>query len=116
NRMQNYQGVAALGNGGLQGVGLGEGRQKLGFVPEHHTDFIFSVIGEELGLAATFSVLSGFLVILIWGVYIAWNAADTFGMLIACGITFLIALQALVNVGVVTGSLPNKGLALPFLS
>jgi cell division protein FtsW len=114
--LQTYQSVAAFGSGGVRGVGLGEGRQKLGFVPEHHTDFIFSVIGEELGLAATLSVLSAFLVILICGVYIAWNAADTFGMLIACGITFLIALQALVNVGVVTGSLPNKGLALPFLS
>ena len=114
--LQTYQSVAAFGSGGLKGVGLGEGRQKLGFVPEHHTDFIFSVIGEELGLAATLSVLGAFLLILTCGVYIAWNAGDTFGMLIACGITFLIALQALVNVGVVTGALPNKGLALPFLS
>jgi cell division protein FtsW len=114
--MQTYQAVAALGSGGLQGVGLGEGRQKLGFVPEHHTDFIFSVIGEELGLMATLSVLTAFLVILFCGVYIAWNAADTFGMLIASGITFLIGLQVLINVGVVTGTLPNKGLALPFIS
>jgi cell division protein FtsW len=114
--LQTYQSIAAFGSGGVQGVGLGEGRQKLGFVPEHHTDFIFSVIGEELGLAATLSVLAAFLLVLICGVYIAWNAADTFGMLIACGITFLIALQALINVGVVTGALPNKGLALPFLS
>lgn len=114
--MQTYQSVAALGSGGLKGVGLGEGRQKLGFVPEHHTDFIFSVIGEELGLAATLSVLFAFLVILLCGVYIAWNAADTFGMLIATGITFLIAMQVVINVGVVTGALPNKGLALPFIS
>jgi len=114
--MQTYQSVAALGSGGIKGVGLGEGRQKLGFVPEHHTDFIFSIIGEELGLAATLSVLFAFLVILLCGVYIAWNAADTFGMLIASGITFLIAMQVIINVGVVTGTLPNKGLALPFIS
>jgi cell division protein FtsW len=114
--MQTYQSVAALGNGGLRGMGLGEGRQKLGFVPEHHTDFIFSVIGEELGLAATLSVLFAFTIILICGVYIAWNAADTFGMLIATGITFLIAMQVVINLGVVTGALPNKGLALPFIS
>lgn len=114
--MQTYQSVAALGSGGLQGVGLGEGRQKLGFVPEHHTDFIFSVIGEELGLAATLSVIFAFMVILVCGVYIAWNAVDTFGMLIATGITFLITMQVVINLGVVTGALPNKGLALPFIS
>jgi cell division protein FtsW len=114
--MQTYQSVAALGSGGVKGVGLGEGRQKLGFVPEHHTDFIFSVIGEELGLAATLSVLFAFMVILFCGVYIAWNAVDTFGMLIATGITFLIAMQVVINLGVVTGALPNKGLALPFIS
>jgi len=114
--MQTYQSVAALGNGGIKGLGLGEGRQKLGFVPENHTDFIFSVIGEELGLIATLGVLAAFLLILICGVYIAWNAEDTFGMLLASGITFLIATQVLINVGVVTGALPNKGLALPFIS
>ena len=113
---QTYQAVAALGSGGVQGVGLGEGRQKLGFVPEHHTDFIFSIIGEELGLIATLGVLVAFLMIILCGVYIAWNAADTFGMLIAAGIACLIALQVIINVGVVTGSLPNKGLALPFIS
>lgn len=114
--MQTYQAMAALGSGGLKGVGLGEGRQKLGFVPEHHTDFILSVIGEELGLAATLSVILAFMVILFCGIYIAWNAADTFGMLIATGITFLIAMQVVINIGVVTGSIPNKGLALPFIS
>lgn len=114
--LQTYQAMAALGSGGIQGVGLGEGRQKLGFVPEHHTDFILSVVGEELGLAATLSVILAFMVILFCGIYIAWNAADTFGMLIATGITFLIAMQVVINIGVVTGSLPNKGLALPFIS
>ena len=114
--LQTYQSIAALGNGGVRGLGLGEGRQKLGFVPEHHTDFIFSVIGEELGLIATLSVLLAFMIILLCGIYIAWNAADTFGMLIASGITFLISMQVIINVGVVTGALPNKGLALPFIS
>jgi cell division protein FtsW len=114
--MQTYQSIAALGSGGLFGVGLGKGRQKLGFVPEHHTDFIFSVIGEELGLVATLSVLLAFLVVVLCGAYIAWNAADAFGMLIASGITLLIATQVFINVGVVTGTLPNKGLALPFIS
>jgi cell division protein FtsW len=113
--MQAWQSMAALGNGGVDGIGLGEGRQKF-FLPEHHTDFIFAMIGEELGLVATLGVLLAFLVILICGTYIAWNAADTFGMLIASGITLLIAMQVIINIGVVTGALPNKGLALPFIS
>lgn len=114
--MQTWQSMAAFGSGGVQGVGLSEGRQKLGFVPENHTDFILSIIGEELGLIATLSVLVAYLTILLCGVYIAWRAADTFGMLLASGITFLIGLQAVINIGVVTGALPNKGIALPFLS
>lgn len=114
--MQAYQAMVALGSGGVIGVGLGDGRQKLGFVPEHQTDFIYSVIGEELGLIATLGVVLAFLAIVICGVYIAWYARDTFGMLIAVGITFLIGLQAIINIGVVTGSLPNKGLSLPFIS
>jgi cell division protein FtsW len=114
--MQAYQAMVALGSGGISGVGLGDGRQKLGFVPEHQTDFIYSVIGEELGLIATGGVVLGFLAILICGVYISWHAKDMFGMLIAIGITFLISVQAIINIGVVTGSLPNKGLSLPFIS
>jgi cell division protein FtsW len=114
--MQAYQAMVALGSGGVTGVGLGDGRQKLGRIPEHHTDFILSVIGEELGLSATLFVIAAFLAITICGVYIAWHACDTFGMLVASGITFLIGLQAVINVGVVTGSLPNKGLSLPFIS
>ncbi len=114
--MQTYNSMAALGAGGVKGVGIGEGRQKLGFVPENHTDFILSIIGEELGLIATLSVLLAYLVILVCGVYIAWHAADTFGMLLASGITFLIGMQTVINVGVATGALPNKGLALPFIS
>jgi cell division protein FtsW len=114
--MQAYQAMVALGSGGVTGVGLGDGRQKLGFVPFHHTDFIFSVIGEELGLIATLLVLAAFIAITVCGVYIAWNSRDTFGMLLASGITFLIGFQAVINIGVVTSALPNKGLALPFIS
>lgn len=113
---QAYQAMIALGSGGWFGLGLGNGRQKLGFVPEHHTDFILSIIGEELGLVATLGVLIGFVLIVICGVYIATHARDTFGMMLATGITFLIGLQAFINIGVVTSALPNKGLALPFIS
>ncbi|MBI3414531.1 MAG: putative lipid II flippase FtsW [Verrucomicrobia bacterium] len=113
---QTKQSVIAFGSGGWKGVGLGEGRQKMGFVPENHTDFILSVIGEELGLVATLTVLTTFLVLLICGIWIAFRARDSFGMLLAFGITSLISLQAAINVGVVTGALPNKGLPLPFIS
>jgi len=113
---QAYQAMLALGAGGWTGLGLGNGRQKLGFVPEHHTDFIFSIIGEELGLTATLLVVAAFVGIVICGLCIAWNARDTFGMLLGAGITFLIGLQAFINIGVVTSALPNKGLPLPFIS
>jgi cell division protein FtsW len=113
---QAYQAMIALGSGGWFGLGLGNGRQKLGFVPEHHTDFILSIIGEELGLVATLGVIIGFVLIVICGVYIATHARDTFGTMLASGVTFLIGLQAFINVGVVTSALPNKGLALPFIS
>jgi len=113
---QAIQAKIALGAGGWFGLGLGNGRQKLGFVPEHHTDFILSIIGEELGLIATLGVVIGFAVIIVAGIYIAMRARDTFGMLLACGITFLIGLQTFINIGVVTSALPNKGLALPFIS
>ena len=114
--LQAYEAMVALGSGGLTGQGLGDGRQKLGFVPEHHTDFIFSIIGEELGLIATLLVTIAFVVILVCGVYIAVNSTDTFGLLLGSGITFLIGLQAFINIGVVTSALPNKGLPLPFIS
>jgi cell division protein FtsW len=114
--MQAYEAMVALGSGGLIGKGLGDGRQKLGFVPEHHTDFIFSIIGEELGLIATLLVIAAFVAIVFCGIYIAMNSIDTFGLLLGSGITFLIGLQAFINIGVVTGALPNKGLPLPFIS
>lgn len=113
---QAWEGVKAMGNGGWTGVGLGKGRQKYGFVPEHRTDFIFTMLGEELGLAATIGVVLALLVVVISGVTIAWNARDTFGLLLGSGLTFMIGLQALINLGVVTMVLPNKGMPLPFLS
>jgi len=113
---QAYQAMLALGAGGVTGLGLGNGRQKRGFVPEHHTDFIFSIIGEELGLVATLLIIVAFVVIVMCGIYIARNARDTFGLLLGAGVTFLIGLQAFINIGVVTSALPNKGLPLPFIS
>ncbi|MBL6765371.1 MAG: putative lipid II flippase FtsW [Verrucomicrobiae bacterium] len=113
---QNWQAMIAIGSGGLYGVGLGDGRQKLGFIPEHHTDFIFSIIGEEMGLIATLGVLVAFFLIATCGMMIAWKARDRFGYYLATGITLLISTQAFINIGVVTAALPNKGMSLPFIS
>jgi len=113
---QSWQAMIALGSGGWTGLGLGNGRQKLGFVPEHHTDFILSIIGEELGLVATLLVVLLFVVLVICGLFIASRARDSFGMLLASGLTMLIGLQAAINIGVVTSALPNKGMPLPFIS
>ena len=113
---QAWQSLIALGSGGTTGLGLGNGRQKLGFVPEHHTDFIFSVIGEELGLVATMGVVVAFVLFVVCGAYIAMRSRDFFGFLLASGMTLLIGLQAFINIGVVTSTLPNKGLPLPFIS
>ena len=113
---QAYEAMIALGSGGWTGLGLGNGRQKLGFVPEHHTDFIFSIIGEELGLVATLLVVVAFVVLVFCGIYIAMHARETFGTMLATGVTLLIGLQAAINIGVVTSALPNKGLPLPFIS
>ncbi len=114
--LQGQQAMIAIGSGGVTGVGLGNGLQKLGYVPEIQSDFIFANIGEELGLIATLFVVIAFLLIAVCGIYIALNARDHFGCLLATGITFLISLQAAINIGVVTSVLPNKGLALPFIS
>jgi len=113
---QAYHAMLALGSGGWTGLGLGNGLQKLGFVPENHTDFILSIIGEELGLVASLLVVVGFVVIMLCGLFIACNARDTFGLLLGSGISFLIGLQAFINIGVATSALPNKGLPLPFIS
>ena len=113
---QAWQSLIALGSGGTTGLGLGNGRQKLGFVPEHQTDFIFSVIGEELGLVATVAIVIGFMLFVVCGAFIAMRARDFFGYLLASGLTLLVGIQAFINIGVVTGTLPNKGLPLPFIS
>ncbi|HWP49707.1 MAG TPA: putative lipid II flippase FtsW [Candidatus Limnocylindrales bacterium] len=113
---QLIQSLIALGNGGISGVGLGQGHQKLFYLPEPYADFIFATIGEELGLLGSFLIL-GLFGILIWrGIRIALQAPDLFGMLMAIGLTLLIGTQFLINLGVVTGLLPTKGLPLPFIS
>ena len=114
--LQAQQAMIGLGSGGWCGVGLGNGLQKNGYLPEIQTDFIFANIGEELGLVATLFIVLSFVVIAICSIYIALHARDTFGFLLASGITFLISLQAVINIGVVTSALPNKGLPLPFIS
>jgi cell division protein FtsW len=113
---QQLQAKYALGSGGAVGLGLGNGRQKTGFVPEHHTDFIFSIIGEEFGLVATMGLLFAYGVLCWCGLSIAWRASDLFGQLLVIGLTFLIGVQVFINIGVVTMILPNKGLPLPFIS
>lgn len=110
------QSLYALGSGGLFGMGLGQGKQKFLYLPEQHTDFIFAVIGEELGLIGTVLVVSLFLVFIWRGLRIALYAPDTFSSLLAAGITSGIGLQAFINIGVVTGSLPITGIPLPFIS
>jgi cell division protein FtsW len=113
---QAWMATLALGSGGWSGLGLGNGRQKFGYLPEHQSDFIFANVGEELGLVATLGVVGAFVVLLFCGIYIAWHSRDIFGALLSTGLTFLISLQAFINIGVVTSALPNKGLPLPFIS
>jgi len=113
---QIIQSWLAFGNGGLVGQGIGGSRQKLFYLPESHTDFIFAIIGEELGFVGAAAIV-GLFVVLIWrGLRIGLRAPDAFGGYLALGITVLIATQTLVNLGVVTGLLPTKGLPLPFIS
>ena len=102
--------------GGLGGAGLGQSLQKRFYLPEAHTDFIFAIIGEELGLGASIGVVLLFVVFLLCGIRISGRAHDVGGRLMAFGITILISLQAAINVAVVTGRLPTKGLPLPFIS
>jgi cell division protein FtsW len=113
---QLRQGLIALGSGGWFGVGLGNSRQKWDYLPNAHSDFVFAVLGEELGLLGAVVVLALFAVLIFAGVRIAMNARDTFGRLLAVGITGWIGLQTLVNLGAVTGLLPITGVPLPFLS
>jgi len=113
---QLNQSLVALGHGGPFGVGLGNGQQKAYFLPEAHTDFVYAVIGEEFGLAGTLMVLAAFLILFWRGLRAAFGAPDRFGFHLALGITTLLVLQALINMGVCVGLFPTKGLALPFLS
>lgn len=113
---QIIQSFLAFGSGGVFGRGLGEGRQKLLFLPERHSDFIYAVIGEELGLIGALTVLALFLLILWRGVRLAFAAGDKFSRLLALGITLLICLQGMINMAVVTGLMPTKGIALPLVS
>ncbi len=113
---QIIQALYALGPGGLIGLGLGNSRQKLLYLPERHTDFILSIIGEELGFIATALVVLAFIVLAIRGFRIAMRAPDTFGMLLAAGITLMITIQASINILVVTATIPVTGMTLPFIS
>src|SRR3954447_22985341 len=114
--LQQMQALIAWGSGGMDGLGLGNGRQKMLYLPYAHTDFIFPIIGEELGLRFSLLVVFLFVVIIVCGIMIALHARDCFGLLLGCGIVSLLALQAAVNIGVTTSLLPNKGLPLPFIS
>jgi cell division protein FtsW len=113
---QTIQAQVGVANGGLVGTGLGEGRAKWGFLPFPHTDFIFAVIGEELGLLGALTVISLFLALGVLGIRTALRAPDRFGMLLAAGITTWILFQAFVNIGAVVGALPITGVPLPFVS
>jgi cell division protein FtsW len=114
--LQQMQALIAWGSGGMEGLGLGNGRQKMLYLPYAHTDFIFPIIGEELGLRFSLLVVFLFLVIIVCGIMIALHAKDRFGLLLGSGVVSLLALQAAVNIGVTTSLLPNKGLPLPFIS
>ena len=113
---QILQSKYAFGSGGFFGQGLGEGKQKLFYLPEAHTDFILSVIGEELGFAGVIVIVGMFFILVQRAMRIAAAANDPFGRYLALGIAVLFAIQATVNMGVVSGLLPTKGLALPFIS
>jgi cell division protein FtsW len=114
--LQQMQALIAWGSGGMEGLGLGNGRQKMLYLPYAHTDFIFPMIGEELGLRISLLVVFLFVVIIVCGLMIALHAKDRSGLLLGSGIVSLLGLQAAVNIGVTTSLLPNKGLPLPFVS
>ncbi len=113
---QIIQSFLALGSGGLFGRGLGNSQQKLFFLPESHTDFIFSIIGEELGFVGAGAVILLFIVFIFSGMVIVFRAKDYFTQLLALGLVSLIGFEAVINIGVSVGALPTKGLSLPFIS
>lgn len=113
---QLYQGILGFGSGGLTGAGLGQGRQQLAFLPEAHTDFVLAVVGEELGLIATVGVALIFFIIFVVSLRALRRAPNLYEFSLACGALLMLTGQALINMGVVTGLLPTKGMSLPFLS
>ncbi len=113
---QLWQGLLAFGAGGIEGVGLGNGRQQLAYLPEAHTDFIFPVIGEELGFVVTGIIVLLFLVLFACGTLALRRAPNLFQFLLVTGSLLFLTFQALINMGVVTGLLPTKGMSLPFIS
>jgi cell division protein FtsW len=113
---QTLQSLIAMGNGGIDGLGLGASRSKFFYIPESHTDGVFAIVGEELGLIATVTVVVIFMLFMVRGYQIAGRARDDFGMLMATGITTWIVAQALLNIGGITRVIPLTGVPLPFLS
>jgi cell division protein FtsW len=113
---QQRQAKIAVGSGGLAGLGLMESKQKMLYLPEAHTDFIYGVVGEETGLLGCVFLLGGFLVVLWRGMWVYFHAADDFGRYLALSITVLVVVQALINMSVVLDLVPNKGIPLPFIS
>lgn len=113
---QAVQSLYALGSGGIFGLGLGKSRQKFFYIPESYNDFIFSIIGEELGLLGALTVLFLLMLIIYRGITIALRAEDMFGSFLATGITALIAIQSIIHIAVVTSSIPTTGITLPFVS
>ncbi|MBO5845319.1 MAG: FtsW/RodA/SpoVE family cell cycle protein, partial [Clostridia bacterium] len=113
---QTLQGLYAIGSGGFFGVGLGGSRQKFGYVSQPQNDFVFTIICEELGFVGAFFVIFLFCMLIWRGIKIGQRAADRFSALVIWGLTFKIALQVLLNIAVVTNSMPNTGISLPFFS
>ena len=113
---QLWQGILAFGAGGIHGVGLGSGRQQMSFLPEAHTDFIFAIVGEELGFLFTSGVVLLFMTLFFVGVLQLKRAPNLYQYLLVMGALLFITFQALINIGVVTGCLPTKGMSLPFIS
>ena len=113
---QIIQSLIAVGTGGLTGMGLMEGKQKLFYLPEPHTDFIFAVISEELGLIGSLFLIVLFAVFLWRGLRLSLRAPDPFGQLLGVGLTMMVVCQAFINLSVVLGLLPTKGIPLPFIS
>lgn len=114
--LQQWEALKAFGSGGVFGLGLGQSREKMQYLPYAHTDFIFPIVGEELGLVATLFIVFAFLLVTLCGTIIAMQARDRFGMLLGFGLVTNLALQACVNIGMTTALLPNKGMPLPFIS